>query len=430
MTGTVGMLFGMIVIVITVVLLVKQFDTKTVLLSAGFIMAIAAFSPLQAFNAFSTNMVAGTLIQNICTTLGFAAVLKITGCDKHLIYVMAGALSKVRPLLIPGAMLATFVVNISLPSAAGVSAAMGVILIPLLISQGVHPIMAATAIIGGTTGATLNPGAVHYAIISNLSGLPVIELVSVVAPAVFAGLTINMILVTIIAIVFKENRGYVSEESMASAGTQTEVFRINPLYAILPMVPVIILIVTSFNTIKTALPWTASILVPHVMLFGAFLCIVATRTSLTSAVKDFFNGMGKGYADIIGIIISAGVFVSGMRALGIVDAFLDVLRETQNLAGIAATFGPFLLGIISGSGDAAALAFNEAVTPHAENLGYKIPNIGTLVMLTGSMGRLMSPLAGATIICAGIAKVNPFDIAKRNAPGMLICTIVSMMILL
>jgi DcuC family C4-dicarboxylate transporter len=41
----------------------------------------------------------------------------------------------------------------------------------------------------------------------------------------------------------------------------------------------------------------------------------------------------------------------------------------------------------------------------------------------------MSPLSGATIICAGIGKVNPFEIAKRNALGMLVASVACMIVL-
>lgn len=42
-------------------------------------------------------------------------------------------------MLIPGATIATFIINIAIPSAAGCSAAVGVIFIPILMSAGIHP---------------------------------------------------------------------------------------------------------------------------------------------------------------------------------------------------------------------------------------------------------------------------------------------------
>ena len=46
--------------------------------------------------------------------------------------------------------------------------------------------------------------------------------------------------------------------------------------------------------------------------------------------------------------------------------------------------------------------------------------MGMAAALSGALGRTMSPLAGAAIVCAGLANINPTEIAKRTAPGMII----------
>ena len=68
--------------------------------------------------------------------------------------------------------------------------------------------------------------------------------------------------------------------------------------------------------------------------------------------------------------------------------------------------------------------------PHAQQFGLEIVNMGSMASLGGALGRTMSPITGATIICAGIAGVNPMEIAKRNALGMICAMIVAMFILL
>ena len=77
-----------------------------------------------------------------------------------------------------------------------------------------------------------------------------------------------------------------------------------------------------------------------------------------------------------------------------------------------------------------AFAFNEAVTPHAMQFGIEPIRMGSIATLGGALGRTMSPITGACIICATIAQVNPMELAKRNAPGMIVAIIVSMFILL
>jgi len=425
MTGTVAIIVGLLILVVATYLLVKQIETRTVLLGAGFLMAIVALKPLEAFNAFSTSMVTGGLIQNICSTLGFALVLQLTSCDKHLIYSLARGLAKVRPLIIPGVAVATFCINIALPSAAGCAAAVGVIMVPLLISQGIAPTMAASAVMLGTFGSILSPGLMHNPMIAKLANVDVMVVIQGHAAAAIASILIGAVSLTIIAKILKEDRDFHSEDF---SGMDTN-FVVNPLLAILPVIPITLLLVFSIDSVKAAMPWVSSFSVPHAMLFGAFLCMLFTKTNPQKAVKNFFDGMGKGYGDVLGIIIAAGVFVSGLKALGMVDAFLALLKSSDSMVNIAATYGPFLLGVVSGSGDAAAIAFNQAVTPHAVDFGFNISQMGSLAALAGALGRTMSPLAGAAIICAGLAKVNPFELAKRIAPGMLIASVVSMIML-
>ena len=96
---------------------------------------------------------------------------------------------------------------------------------------------------------------------------------------------------------------------------------------------------------------------------------------------------------------------------------------------ICAAFGPFLLGLLTGSGDAATFAFNEAITPYAPDFGMSQVQMGSMATLGGTLGRTMSPIAGAAIICAGLAKVNPIEVSKRNALPCLASAIVLMLLL-
>ena len=140
--------------------------------------------------------------------------------------------------------------------------------------------------------------------------------------------------------------------------------------------------------------------------------------------KKFFEGMGRGYANIIGIIIAAGVFAAGLRASGLIDLFVEYLKHANEVAKIGGSFGPFILAVLTGSGDAAAFAFNEAVTPHAGEFGLSIESLGYLAAMGGSFGRMSSPLAGGMILVAGVAGVNPMEIVKRSAPAVFTCLVV------
>ena len=137
--------------------------------------------------------------------------------------------------------------------------------------------------------------------------------------------------------------------------------------------------------------------------------------------------MGRAYSGVIGIIIAAGVFIGGLEAAGVIKSFLDALKTTQVGRAADRNLRALLLAVLSGSGDAATLAFNTAVTPHAAQFGMTSVNLGNLAWVGGPLGRSMSPVAAACIIAAGFAGVSPFELAKRNAIPMLVAAVVFML---
>lgn len=61
-------------------------------------------------------------------------------------------------LVIPGAVIITWFLNIVLPSAVGIAAAVGVLLIPALIALGVPPVMAGASGLPRYMGIGCQPG--------------------------------------------------------------------------------------------------------------------------------------------------------------------------------------------------------------------------------------------------------------------------------
>ncbi|CAK7068307.1 MAG: Putative cryptic C4-dicarboxylate transporter DcuD [Desulfovibrio sp.] len=427
---------GVAVIIGVVYFLIKQKETRLVLITAGFLLCLISMKPMAAFAAFEKAMTNAGLIKTILSVMGFAYVMKLTKCDAHLVNMMVGPLSHVKVIIIPAVALVTSFINISLSSAAGVSAAVGAIMIPLMISLGVRPAMAASAVMAGTFGSMLSPGLSHNAFIANdlLKGVPVMDVIGVHWHVSITAMLIGAFSLMVVAIVCKEGSGYKPD----AAHQVSSIEKSNILYGLIPIIPVVLLAVSAYlsksgadwaKAAIAAMPWFKNLSVPTAMLIGAALGLLVTRTNPTTGTKEFFRGMGDAYASVMGIIIAAGVFVAGMHAVGLVEALIASLKGSQDMAKYAAAYGPFLLAIITGSGDAATLAFNGAVTPHAETFGMTISQMGSLATLGGCLGRTMSPLAGAAIVCAGLAGVNPLEIAKRNAPGMLIAVTVCMLLL-
>jgi len=413
-------IIGAIVVIAVIYLLLKRQESRMVLIGAGILMAIIGGKPMAALDAFAKSMTNPGLITSVCSCMGFALVMKYTGCDKHLVELIGKVLKKMGFLLIPGATIATFVVNIAIPSASGCTAAVGVILIPILMSAGVHPAMAAAAIKSGTFGSMLSPGLVHNAVIAKLANVPITDVISRHMTADILAMLIAAASLTIIAIMLKENKGHAPE-----IAADADNFKVNILFALMPLIPVIILLLGATKIVPGL-----KMGVPHAMIIGAIISLIVTRRNPTELTKSFFDGMGNAYANIIGIIISVGVFVSGLQALGLVKALIAVMLKSTGIIKIAAAFGPFILAMISGSGDAATVAFNQALTPHAAEFGLTPLNMGSMASLAGTLGRTISPIAGATIIAAGIAGVDPMEVCKRNGLGIFIGLLVGMILLL
>ncbi len=411
-------------IAVTVYLLIKKYETRTVLIGVGLLMAMLTLNPMAALDAFAKSMTSGGLIMAICSSMGFAYVMKYTQCDTHLVHLLTKPLSGLKFFLIPIATIITFFINIAIPSAAGCAAAVGATLIPVLKSSGVRPAMAGAAILAGTFGSMMSPGSSHSAMISEMSGLTITQVNLSHAPYTIIAGAIGAVVLTLLALVFKdygqEHRDAYVAENKASENTFQKV---NVLYAFAPLVPLIILVIGGTSLQQTpGLEWT-KMGVPQAMLIGAIYGILVTRVSPVKITEEFFNGMGSSYANVLGIIIAASVFVAGLKSTGAIDSAIEFLKHSNEFVRWGATIGPFLMGVITGSGDAAAIAFNTAVTPHAVELGYTHVNLGMGAAIAGAIGRTASPIAGVTIVCAGLAMVNPIEMVKRTAPGMILAVL-------
>ena len=151
------------------------------------------------------------------------------------------------------------------------------------------------------------------------------------------------------------------------------------------------------------------------MIVGFIYTLAVTRANPVEMCRKFFDGMGAGYGNILGLIIAAG-----LRSCGVIDAFIEYLKNSSEIAKLGASFGPYLLGVITGSGNAAAFAFNEAVTPHAAEFGMQVKDLGFLACISATLGRVSSPLAAGVILIAGLAGAEPLDVIKRSAIVMLL----------
>ncbi len=411
---------AVLVICATIYCLIKRYEPRMAPLTAGLFQCWCSLDPLAGLNQFATIMTNAPLIMAICGAMGFAFVISHTGCDQHLVVLLVRPLKKLGIYILPAATIVTAFINIAIPTAAGCAAAVGATFIPVLIRSGIKPAGAGAAILMGTYGALLSPGVSHNAFVSNLANMEIMDFIFLHSPYSLMVMGIGVIGITIVGMVFHDNQP-TPEEILAyekATGGNVEIGKVNYLKAFAPLVPLIILVLgnTCIPAIKMG--------VAQAMVIGAVFTLAICLVNPQEFTKEFFKGMGTGYGNVMGIIIAASVFAAGLTASGLVGAFVDVLRDSNQFARWGGSIGPFAMALLTGSGDAAVLAFNQAVTPHAPEFGMKVAHLGALAFISGNLGRTMSPIAGVVIVISGLSATSPIALCKRTAIPMIVALII------
>jgi C4-dicarboxylate transporter, DcuC family len=155
------LLLGVIVIGLAVYAIVRKVDVRLALFLAALALGALAGQPEVIVRKFLVTLVNEQFVVPICTAMGFAYVLRHTGCDRHLVRLLVEPLRRVRPLLIPGAVVVCFLINIPVISQASTAVMVGAVLIPLLLAARVPPVTVGAALLLGSSigGELLNPGA-------------------------------------------------------------------------------------------------------------------------------------------------------------------------------------------------------------------------------------------------------------------------------
>ena len=420
---------GLAIVIATLVGIIKKYDAKTCLLLAGVAMCALAGHPLAAINAFTKMLTNSFLVPVIACSMGFACIITFTECDKHFSYFALRYLLKVKLLLVPMSVLLIWLFSNAINSPAGLAAAVAPIIVPVLMRAGIPPAMAAATVLLGTWGEFTSVSSGLAAVVGSYSGHDVPTLVLKALPASLAGLVVTLVVITLTAIWKKElyNGEGVSKDAQSAADVvmaEVRAFKVNYLKALMPVLPIIILIMGTEQV-----GWIYKFSVPQAMLMCSALTLLVTWKSPFEAVNEFCQGMGSGFASIVALIAAAGVFTAGMTEVGLISSLIDAMKNSVDLAKISASWATFLLAALSGSGDAATLAFNTAITPHAASFGLDSDLVGMTAYLGAALGRTLSPVAGVTLICAGIAKVDPLELVKRTAPACLATNLMAMIVM-
>ncbi len=165
---------GLFVIVVVILAIVRRADVRLTLLLAALALGCLAGRPDVIVQKFLTTLVNEQFAIPLGCSLGFAYVLRQTGCDQHLVHLLVRPMRRVRPLLIPGAVLVGVLVNVPVISQMSTAVLVGTVLVPLLRTARISPVTIGAALLLGSSlgGDLLNPGAPEVRTVSEAAKVP------------------------------------------------------------------------------------------------------------------------------------------------------------------------------------------------------------------------------------------------------------------
>lgn len=474
------LLAGLIVIALAIYALTRQLDVRLVLALAGLALGAIKGVPMLIVQTFLATFSNGAFIIPICSAMGFAYVLKQTECDQHLVHLLVKPLRRAKMLVIPGAVLVGFVVNIPVVSQSSTIVCIGSVLVPLMRAANISAVTCGAALLLGCSigGELLNPAAPEFTTIRNALGIDATVCVNRIFPLLIP----HLLLATGafwwlsaraeakaeeaehtvdgektektaldekapalgVAIrtreVLPENKGYGSET------VEPTVFRVNLLKALVPLLPITLLFLASppLRWISVPEEWLIdprkeggtnvfnSRLIGAAMLIGVVAAALTARGAAKRTAHAFFEGAGHAFSQIIAVIVTAQCFGKGVEVIGLADLIGTLVQATPGMLIPLAGVIPWGFAILCGSGMAStASVFGFFVEPSA--LAHvDAVDVGAVVSIAAAAGRTMSPVAPVVLMSAALAEANPLHLVRRVAVplvlGVLLVVIAASMV--
>ena len=424
----------LVVVALAMWLLVREVEVRLVLFGAGLALASLALKPLVVFDVFLAEMGNGKTIGPICSAMGYAFVLRATGCDRAMVRLLLAPVRRTPWLLIPGGCLVGFVTNVAVTSQTAVAAAVGPILLPLMLAAGYSPVTAAATLLLGCSGggSLYNPGDADLVAIHEASRAPM----SVALEAMFLPLLAGFVTaVAVFVAMSRRSTSSIAAAALATAPAPTASVtaaspssNTQPLAepaawkALLPPLPVALIFLMMPGVFFPPLPapFEKGLPVSHAMIASTIVLLLLCRRDASAHVKSFFEGLGYAYVHIISLVVTASCFIAGLTEVGLTDKLVKLVSGTGWTAKLAAGFFPGLLAVITGSGIGPSVAFSKAVLPALRDTDLPAAlDLGTLGAIAATFGRTMSPVAAVVIFCATFGGVPPRALIRRTALPLL-----------
>lgn len=430
-------------------LIIKRMKPQAVLFAGGiFLLAVAILmgypvldakksTGLSWFDIFKfiedvfSNRAAGIGLM-IMTVGGFAKYMDYIGASRSLVYIASKPLSMVKsPYVLLGiSYIIGQLLNIVIPSAAGLCVLLMATMYPVLVNLGVSRLSAA-AVVATTPCLDLGPASGSAVFAAKTAGLDVADY--------FVAEQIPIAVVTMVTIAvshyfvqryFDRKEGLEPQKLQAVSAHESETENLPPkIYALLPMIPIIFVLVFSKLGISSIKMSVVTAMIISIFI-AMILEVIRTRRPMEVCknIQVFFDGMGHLFATVVTLIVAGETFAYGLTKIGAIDMIIKG-AQGSGFGAIGVTLIMTLIvaiaAVIMGSGNAPFYSFGALVPDIAKGLSMMPAVMITPMQMASRIARSASPITAAVVAVAGVADVSPVDLVKRTAIPMGIALVVS-----
>lgn len=427
---------GLLVIALAVAAIARRVEVRLVLILSGLALGAIAWDVPRIVRAFLVGLTDEKFLLPLGTCMGFAYVLKATGCDKHLVHLLLRPLQRVRFLLIPGVVLIAVAVNVPIISQSSTAVAVGTVLVPILLAARLSPTTIASALALGASvgGELLNPGAPELRTITAATGATSGECVERIWPLLLVQLAVTVPLFWWVSV---RAEGRLPQET---EGPIHDPFTINPLKAVVPLVPLVLLFLTALpgplRLFEVPRAWLLSAgemkldekvwvqlydgrLIGAAMMVGVALAALTSPRNAGTTAKSFFEGAGYALANITSLILSANCFGEGVKAVGLAQPLEALVARVPEVLFPLASASALGFALLSGSGMASTQSLYGFFVEPARIAGADPLRVGAVISLSAAAGRSTSPVSAVVLLSASLAGADPLAILRRLALPLL-----------
>ena len=422
------LLAAVAIVVAAIAASARGIDVRLALFAAALALGALGGDLAAIARAFFDTFSNEKFVVPICSSMGFAYVLKRTGCDAHLVRLLMAPLRRVRALLVPGVILVGFIVNIPLISQTSTAVCLGTVVIPLMRAAGYSMrTIGSTLLLGASIGGELlNPGAPELLTVKNYTGTDTQILTQRYLPQlVFPLLGVAGLAFWLQTLRIERKRPIAAD----AVAPPEEVEPLNGVRALVPLVPLVLLVLAGppFDIVRIPDDWVAlkpelvrSRQIGLAMLVGVGAAALAAPRAAKDCLRAFFEGAGYGFTHIVSLIVIATCFGEGIRAVGLAGVLGGFIRDNPDALQPLAAGVPWAFAWMSGSGMASTQSLFGFFVEPAANLQQDANAVGALVSVGAAVGRTMSPVAAVTLMTAALVGENPLALVKRIAgPALL-----------